>query len=139
VCLSIILDRIPDHNVSNYFKSVFAPNVEGTCIGRKTPSGKNLVAKWLAEGWGREGNRNPEPSSQPTWTKEHYAGKRPKILVIEGNTLYNLLRSASPRNPPKHWGFEPTLEFPLNTLSKRAPSATRPSLRRQSVGKEQLQ
>ena len=26
-------------------------------------------------------------------------------------------------------GFEPTLEFPLNTLSKRAPSTTRPSLR----------
>src|SRR5271170_190030 len=26
-------------------------------------------------------------------------------------------------------GFEPWLEFPLNTLSKRAPSATRPSLR----------
>ncbi len=25
-------------------------------------------------------------------------------------------------------GFEPRLEFPLNTLSKRAPSATRPSL-----------
>ena len=35
-------------------------------------------------------------------------------------------------------GFEPTLEFPLNTLSKRAPSATRPSLRRESIGKEQL-
>ena len=30
-------------------------------------------------------------------------------------------------------GFEPTLEFPLNTLSKRAPSATRPSLRREST------
>ena len=29
-------------------------------------------------------------------------------------------------------GFEPTLEFPLNTLSKRAPSATRPSLRLES-------
>ncbi len=27
-------------------------------------------------------------------------------------------------------GFEPTLEFPLNTLSKRAPSTTRPSLPR---------
>ena len=26
-------------------------------------------------------------------------------------------------------GFEPSLEFPLNTLSKRAPSTTRPSLR----------
>ncbi len=25
-------------------------------------------------------------------------------------------------------GFEPTLEFPLNTLSKRAPSTTRPPL-----------
>ena len=35
-------------------------------------------------------------------------------------------------------GFEPTLEFPLNTLSKRAPSATRPSLRRESDGKERL-
>ena len=30
-------------------------------------------------------------------------------------------------------GFEPTLEFPLNTLSKRAPSATRPSLQRYLV------
>ena len=27
-------------------------------------------------------------------------------------------------------GFEPTVEFPLNTLYKRAPSATRPSLPR---------
>ena len=33
-------------------------------------------------------------------------------------------------------GFEPTLEFPLNTLSKRAPSATRPSLRREIGGKK---
>jgi hypothetical protein len=30
-------------------------------------------------------------------------------------------------------GFEPTLEFPLNTLSKRAPSATRPSLRTHTI------
>src|ERR1700733_1193798 len=41
-----------------------------------------------------------------------------------------------PRNPigrkdvAERVGFEPTLEFPLNTLSQRAPSATRPSLRR---------
>ena len=27
-------------------------------------------------------------------------------------------------------GFEPTLRFPVNTLSKRAPSATRPPLRK---------
>jgi hypothetical protein len=30
-------------------------------------------------------------------------------------------------------GFEPTLPFRVNTLSKRAPSATRPSLRRESM------
>ena len=35
-------------------------------------------------------------------------------------------------------GFEPTLEFPLNTLSKRAPSATRPSLRLESDGRNNL-
>src|SRR6266496_1639488 len=32
-------------------------------------------------------------------------------------------------------GFEPTLPFRVNTLSKRAPSATRPSLRRESDGR----
>jgi hypothetical protein len=37
-------------------------------------------------------------------------------------------------NMAERVGFEPTLEFPLNTLSKRAPSATRPSLRRESDG-----
>src|SRR5579864_5543776 len=30
-------------------------------------------------------------------------------------------------------GFEPSIEFPLYTLSKRAPSTTRPSLRRDAV------
>jgi hypothetical protein len=29
-------------------------------------------------------------------------------------------------------GFEPTIRFPVYTLSKRAPSATRPSLRRET-------
>src|SRR2546423_9091240 len=32
-------------------------------------------------------------------------------------------------------GFEPTLPFRVNTLSKRAPSATRPSLRLESDGR----
>ena len=31
-------------------------------------------------------------------------------------------------------GFEPTIRFPVYTLSKRAPSATRPSLQRKTVG-----
>ena len=33
-------------------------------------------------------------------------------------------------NMAERVGFEPTLPFRVNTLSKRAPSATRPSLRR---------
>src|SRR5437016_13608251 len=35
-------------------------------------------------------------------------------------------------------GFEPTLPFRVNTLSKRAPSATRPSLRRTCCGGKQV-
>src|SRR5438046_2785715 len=35
-------------------------------------------------------------------------------------------------------GFEPSIEFPLYTLSKRAPSTTRPSLRRGCVRAEEL-
>ena len=31
-------------------------------------------------------------------------------------------------------GFEPTLRFPVNTLSKRAPSATRPPLQSSIAG-----
>src|SRR5580693_3823961 len=41
-------------------------------------------------------------------------------------------------NMAERVGFEPTLEFPLNTLSKRAPSATRPSLRLESDGRNDL-
>ena len=50
---------------------------------------------------------------------------------------------ASPLEPPRtepkarelaeRVGFEPTVEFPLHTLSKRAPSTTRPSLRLESI------
>lgn len=36
-------------------------------------------------------------------------------------------------------GFEPSVEFPLHTLSKRAPSATRTSLRFLRVAKIQFQ
>jgi len=35
-------------------------------------------------------------------------------------------------------GFEPTIRFPVYTLSKRAPSATRPSLRSAARGKRVL-
>ena len=38
-------------------------------------------------------------------------------------------RTVSDRSLAEGVGFEPTLRFPVNTLSKRAPSATRPPLR----------
>ena len=43
---------------------------------------------------------------------------------------FKLDRIALKRGMAERVGFEPTLEFPLNTLSKRAPSTTRPSLHR---------
>src|SRR5215472_12099101 len=42
--------------------------------------------------------------------------------------LYQLI--GSKREMAERVGFEPTLPFRVNTLSKRAPSATRPSLQR---------
>src|SRR5712692_7300207 len=45
-------------------------------------------------------------------------------------TVWMALNLLKAKRLAERVGFEPTLEFPLNTLSKRAPSATRPSLRR---------
>ena len=46
-------------------------------------------------------------------------------------------RSARERRLAERVGFEPTVEFPLHTLSKRAPSTTRTSLRLESTVCEQ--
>src|SRR5579884_617098 len=45
-------------------------------------------------------------------------------------------RVTNSENMAERVGFEPTLEFPLNTLSKRAPSTTRPSLRIEFLGSD---
>jgi hypothetical protein len=47
--------------------------------------------------------------------------------------IYNELRMA------EREGFEPSVEFPLHTLSKRAPSTTRPSLHLESITCDQNQ
>jgi hypothetical protein len=44
------------------------------------------------------------------------------------------LSTTAPKTMAERVGFEPTLPFRVNTLSKRAPSATRPSLRRNLGG-----
>src|SRR5438552_2870240 len=49
---------------------------------------------------------------------------------VFGLEFAKLLRVfAKPENMAERVGFEPTVEFPLHTLSKRAPSTTRTSLR----------
>ena len=63
---------------------------------------------------------------------------RPADGRIRPSTLLGLIASQG-SNPPRvhhsrqklaeRGGFEPPIEFPLYTLSKRAPSASRPSLR----------
>ena len=61
------------------------------------------------------------------------------ILPLEVNTHWRRRKKRHTRRNTDHKplyfqglaervGFEPTLEFPLNTLSKRAPSTTRPPL-----------
>src|SRR5438552_15966371 len=49
------------------------------------------------------------------------------LAVARGDVLRERRRMA------ERVGFEPTVEFPLHTLSKRAPSTTRPSLRVEST------
>src|SRR5579864_8016190 len=48
-------------------------------------------------------------------------------------TVWVAVNSLKAKELAERVGFEPTLPFRVNTLSKRAPSATRPSLRRQSI------
>jgi hypothetical protein len=61
------------------------------------------------------------------------------MLCLKTIPLKGMNRSIPPRSKSfrismaERVGFEPTLPFRVNTLSKRAPSATRPSLRDQSA------
>ena len=67
-------------------------------------------------------------SQGPNWTDN--ADKSEKAENIQG-TYYLLddnVMNEMREGMAERVGFEPTLELPLNTLSKRAPSATRPSL-----------
>ena len=78
---------------------------------------------------------------QRPWNRRQTSGKaRPVLPIWVGRTTLKMActpRGGSwlscwfqvPLKMAERVGFEPTLEFPLNTLSKRAPSTTRPSLR----------
>ena len=58
----------------------------------------------------------------------------PKLFASVGQptsakATVGTLRASPERRVAERVGFEPTVEFPLHTLSKRAPSTTRTSLR----------
>src|SRR4051794_37634674 len=55
-------------------------------------------------------------------------GRAEKGAELPALRRQEICRDGSPKPLAVRVGFEPTLEFPLNTLSKRAPSTTRPSL-----------
>src|SRR5258708_3018694 len=57
----------------------------------------------------------------------------PEMVFTVWTTVWMASKLLKPKGLAERVGFEPTLEFPLNTLSKRAPSATRPSLRTMGV------
>src|SRR5215475_4054437 len=61
-----------------------------------------------------------------------FAIRDSRIANIYDNRL--MIKGLGPISPGKvmaeREGFEPSIRFPVYTLSKRAPSATRPSLRR---------
>ena len=63
--------------------------------------------------------------------KMMYGGLEVPVLSIEDTSCANLLGT---NNLAERQGFEPWIEFPLYTLSKRAPSTTRPSLRLRNCG-----
>jgi hypothetical protein len=60
---------------------------------------------------------------------------RSNPTITDTTTDTKALKLLKTKSLAERVGFEPTLEFPLNTLSKRAPSATRPSLRRRIGGR----
>jgi hypothetical protein len=55
-------------------------------------------------------------------------GRPASAALIEADKRVFVVDSR-PKRMAEREGFEPSIEFPLYTLSKRAPSTTRPSLR----------
>jgi hypothetical protein len=64
-----------------------------------------------------------------TWASQNCMSLIPKTKHAPASGLMSLGNLFILNNMAERVGFEPTLPFRVNTLSKRAPSATRPSLR----------
>ena len=90
-------------------------------------------APWREAGWRREGFEPKGPAVQGRPYREPPRQRR------DGARMRSRARypCPSPKQNPANWrgfvlaereGFEPSIRFPVYTLSKRAPSATRPPL-----------
>src|SRR5580700_11782795 len=73
-----------------------------------------------------------------TWALQNCMSLIPKTKRDPESGSWDYNNSFILNNMAERVGFEPTLPFRVNTLSKRAPSATRPSLRHESIRKERL-
>jgi hypothetical protein len=74
-------------------------------------------------------------SVSPSRTQAVYADLKLKLWLKLGarGLVGPATKSQNARKLAEREGFEPSVEFPLHTLSKRAPSTTRTSLRLQST------
>ena len=128
------------------FEAIRAERSDGhsTAAGDGYERFRAVVRPWrCVRRSGRAEGEGPKPRSKRTLSAAQGVGfelgrssRRQSRIRAEGAEPKARARSLNPTPPAsraerglaERVGFEPTVEFPLHTLSKRAPSATRPSL-----------
>jgi hypothetical protein len=86
------------------------------CVARGDSRGRRKLLTAKRPAWWREWDVPPTVEDPATLQIRLKAEEYQSVFIV----IYRLAERV---------GFEPTVEFPLHTLSKRAPSTTRTSLR----------
>src|SRR4051812_27607188 len=99
-------------------------SLSGITFGKplKTIEGYGLTISYFRQLW--------QFDSRPARSTKNRGRRKSRLTTRPSFSRWLLNIGLDMSKLAERVGFEPTLEFPLNTLSKRAPSATRPSLRR---------
>src|SRR4051812_22239425 len=98
-------------------------SLSGITFGKplKTIEGYGLTISYFRQLW--------QFDSRPARSTKNRGRRKSRLTTRPSFSRWLLNIGLDMSKLAERVGFEPTLEFPLNTLSKRAPSATRPSLR----------
>src|SRR4051812_18232176 len=98
-------------------------SLSGITFGKplKTIEGYGLTISYFRQLW--------QFDSRPARSTKNRGRRKSRLTTRPSFSRWLLNIGLDMSELAERVGFEPTLEFPLNTLSKRAPSATRPSLR----------